>query len=81
MMEKKLGRPLLPDERVAFKNRDRRDLRVENLVLTKAKTDLKKLKDRKASIEDKIREYQGMLADVEEQIAEYMNLNTNEGDS
>jgi hypothetical protein len=78
LMEKKLGRPLLANERVTFKNNNKRDLRIDNLTLTAVKTDLKKLQQRKASIEDKLREYQGMLEDVNDEIAKFMNLNNNE---
>jgi hypothetical protein len=69
LMEEKLGRALLPNERVVFKNRNKRDIRIENLELSVVKSDRKKLMQRKASIQDKIREYQAMLLEVDEELA------------
>lgn len=69
LMEEKLGRPLLPTERVVFKNSNRRDVRIENLVLTEVKTDLKKMRQKLATIQDKIRELQAQEQDTKEAIA------------
>jgi hypothetical protein len=63
-----LGRPLQPDERVNFRNRNRLDLRPENLIVTKVKTDLSSLKKRRLDIISRIEELQGQLADLEEEI-------------
>lgn len=70
LMEEKLGRELLPKERVVFKNRNKRDIRIDNLELAIVKTDRKKLEQRKANIQDRIREYQAMLDEVQEELDE-----------
>jgi hypothetical protein len=69
LMEQKLGRSLLPHERVTFKNNNKRDIRIDNLELTEVKNDRTKLLRRKASIEDKIREFEAMLEEVNEELA------------
>jgi len=81
LMEEKLGRPLLGTERVVFKNRNKRDIRIDNLELAEVKTDLKKLKQKLASIQDKIREYQAMEQETLEQIATFENEKLNVGSS
>lgn len=81
LMEEKLGRPLLSTERVVFKNGNRRDVRIDNLELTEVKTDLKKLKAKLATIQDKIREYQAMEAETLEQIQAAESQKLNEGSS
>lgn len=70
MMEQKLGRALLPSERVKFANNNKRDLRPENLVLSQVKDDRAKLERRKASLADKIRELHAEIEAVDERLAE-----------
>lgn len=68
MMAKHLNRALLPNERVVFKNGDRRDLRIENLEVAIVKSDRAVLERRLATIEDKIRELTAMKMETEEEL-------------
>lgn len=81
LMEEKLGRPLLPTERVVFKNGNRRDVRIENLELTEVKSDLKKMRAKLATIQDKIRELQAMELETQEAITALEAEKLNEGAS
>lgn len=63
-----LKRPLKQNERVAFRNGNRLDLRPENLYVTETKSDLNSLKRRRQDFIARIEELQGQLADLEDEI-------------
>lgn len=64
-----LGRPLNPNERVTFKNKNRLDVRVDNLKVSTVRTDLDTMKRQRDNLIARIEELQGQLADLEESIA------------
>lgn len=66
--EELLGRSLRKDERVVFKNKNRLDLRPENLQIVKTKTDLDTLRKRRIDLLTRIEELQGQLADIDADI-------------
>lgn len=66
--EQKLGRPLNANERVTFVNGNKLDVRPENLIITKVKTGIDKLKKRREALVIRIEELQAQLADLEDDI-------------
>jgi hypothetical protein len=66
LMEDHLGRPLEPMERVRFKNRDKTDLRIDNLEVTiKGKASLTQQRARLVARRD---ELNGQIADIDRQL-------------
>lgn len=60
-----IGRPLLPDERVSFKDGDRTNMSIANLIVSKVASKSKAA--RKAAIETKIEDLQRQLAEIDEE--------------
>ncbi len=66
VMEKIIMRPLREDERVEFKSKDKLNFDPENLHLTKQGRG--SLRRRRAALQERIRELQTELEDVEKQL-------------
>jgi hypothetical protein len=64
--EKKLGRALNADERVIFKDKDRKNLKPENIEVVLQGTS--SLRQKKARLEARIAELQAELAEVNKEI-------------
>lgn len=64
-----LLRPLLPGERVLFRNGNRLDLRPENLIVNqRSQAGMSFLQKRRTDLLARIEELQGQLADLDEKI-------------
>ena len=64
--EKKLGRPLRQDERVSFKDKNKSNFALDNLVIAEKGTG--SVRRRKAQIEARIAELQAELHEIEEEL-------------
>lgn len=69
LAEEQLGRSLRPDERVVFVNKDRTDIRPDNIKVVNVKSDLSALRKRRIDLVTRIEELQGQLADLDDDIA------------
>lgn len=67
VVENRLGRKLTAQERVKFKDNDRSNIDPQNLVVT---TVVPNIQSRKAYLEDKIRELQAELLDLNKEMAD-----------
>jgi hypothetical protein len=80
LKEKELGRPLAYNEGVQFRDRDPRNLALNNLVLTtivrqrQAKRTAKAQSVNDASLEERIADLEARVTEIEAKLREAMNL-------
>lgn len=67
---KKYGRPPRDDEQVRFVDGNRKNLKPENVVYVSKSNPVMSLRRRRATLMDKISEYQAELAEVEKALKE-----------